>query len=159
MTQRHCPVCQVDVAPDRFGDCPDCGYSFEAAPEPAPHGRASGRGVDGSAVRAAPLILDEKHRGQLTGARLTIKREALVGRADGGGGQVDVDLSGFPENAVSRRHARLRPVGEEWQIQDLGSACGTFINGQRLGREFSALRPGDTLALGNLLFLVQFQQE
>lgn len=159
MTQHHCPICRTDVTPDRFGDCPDCGYSFETVPEPAPQERASGRDVAGSAARAAPLVLAEKRQGQLTGARLTIEREVLVGRADGGAGSVDIDLSSFPDNAVSRRHARLRPVGEEWQIQDLGSTCGTFVNGQRLGSAPSALRQGDTLALGNLLFLVQLQQE
>ncbi len=159
MTQRHCPVCQIDVSLDRFGDCPDCGYSFDAGPEPVSQECASGREVAGSTARTAPLILAEKRQGQLTGARLAIEREALVGRADAGAGPVDIDLSSFPDNAVSRRHARLRPVGEEWQIQDLGSACGTFVNGQRLGSAPSALRQGDTLALGNLLFLVQIQQD
>jgi hypothetical protein len=61
-----------------------------------------------------------------------------------------------PENAialrsktVSRRHARLTFVQERWLIEDLGSANGTFVNGEQV--PFGAARPlrhGDRIAVG-----------
>ena len=57
--------------------------------------------------------------------------------------------------AVSRRHAEVKPVlGFEspdskrfWQVGDLASANGTFLNGERL-REHRVLQHGDRIALG-----------
>ncbi|NJP10434.1 MAG: PrsW family intramembrane metalloprotease [Leptolyngbyaceae cyanobacterium RU_5_1] len=57
--------------------------------------------------------------------------------------------------SVSRRHAEITPVlGFEspdgmrfWQIRDLGSSNGTFLNGKRLG-ECQVLRIGDRVMLG-----------
>jgi pSer/pThr/pTyr-binding forkhead associated (FHA) protein len=53
---------------------------------------------------------------------------------------------------VSRRHAELSPVASsngqiQWQIRDLGSSNGIFVNGQRL-QGMQTLRSGDRLALG-----------
>jgi pSer/pThr/pTyr-binding forkhead associated (FHA) protein len=36
--------------------------------------------------------------------------------------------------AVSRRHAMMRRRGEGWDVVDLGSANGTFVNGWRVER-------------------------
>ena len=51
---------------------------------------------------------------------------------------------------VSRRHATIKVLGgapPRFRIADLGSANGTFLNGQKLVHE-SELRPGDTVELG-----------
>lgn len=52
-------------------------------------------------------------------------RELLVGR----GNQADLILN-RPE--ISRRHARLRSLGADTLLEDLGSANGTFVEGHRL---------------------------
>jgi pSer/pThr/pTyr-binding forkhead associated (FHA) protein len=53
-----------------------------------------------------------------------IDRELLIGR----GG---ADMSIY-DPTVSRRHAILRPVLEGVELEDLGSANGTLINGERV---------------------------
>ena len=37
-----------------------------------------------------------------------------------------------PDMRVSRQHARLWKAGEAWQIEDLGSNNGTFVNGAKI---------------------------
>ncbi|HEX6208576.1 MAG TPA: FHA domain-containing protein [Actinomycetota bacterium] len=47
---------------------------------------------------------------------------------------------------VSRQHARLYRQAGQWWISDLGSANGTWVNGQQV--EQSALSPGDRIQVG-----------
>lgn len=49
---------------------------------------------------------------------------------------------------ISRRHAVLIKAGGGWQIEDLDSANGTFVNGERLDERARALHDGDTLRFG-----------
>ncbi len=47
---------------------------------------------------------------------------------------------------VSRQHAEVHPVGDEYQLVDLGSTNGCKINGQRIERQI--LNDGDEIVLG-----------
>ena len=47
---------------------------------------------------------------------------------------------------ISRHHARLIRRDKQFFVEDLGSANGTFVNGERVGR--ALLTPEDTLSLG-----------
>ena len=66
-----------------------------------------------------------------------------------------VVLDPLEYRAVSRRHAEVKPVigfespdGKQfWQVGDLSSANGTFLNGERL-RDHRVLQAGDRIALG-----------
>jgi ABC-type multidrug transport system ATPase subunit len=81
--------------------------------------------------------------GSRAGARIVVARELLLGRAVDGAGRLDGD----PE--VSRQHARIRPDrAGRIVVEDVGSANGTFVNGERLS-EPRALMIGDTIQLGN----------
>ena len=72
---------------------------------------------------------------------------AIVGRARG----CDIQLD---DPFVSRRHARVLSRNVGTAIEDLGSANGLYVNGQRsLG--VTPLHPGDVLQLGGTLWLVQ----
>jgi pSer/pThr/pTyr-binding forkhead associated (FHA) protein len=49
------------------------------------------------------------------------------------------------DDAVSGQHARVSIVDDTIWLEDLGSAAGTYVNGQRIQRV--ALAPGDRFAI------------
>ncbi len=53
---------------------------------------------------------------------------------------------------ISRRHAELTPDDGQWYINDLDSANGTFVNGEKVS-EPTLLKTGDQLRTGSTLFL------
>jgi len=55
------------------------------------------------------------------------------------------------DTEVSRRHAEVRLIGETYQIFDLGSSNGTFLNGQPVRQ--APLQTGDRLQLGQSVLL------
>ncbi|MEM6284764.1 MAG: FHA domain-containing protein, partial [Chloroflexota bacterium] len=67
--------------------------------------------------------------------------------------KVDVDLEPYGGHAqgVSRRHARIRRVDNDWSIEDMGSSNGTYINGEKLEpNQPYLIADGDHLRLGQL---------
>ena len=68
----------------------------------------------------------------------------------------DCDLC-IPLKTVSRRHCQLNQNKEAVTIRDLGSRVGTFLNGKRI--EEAALKPGDYIRIGPLIFLLQIDGE
>lgn len=57
----------------------------------------------------------------------------------------DADLW-LGDDGVSRKHARLVKVGADFHVEDLGSANGTFVQGERITRQ--KLSDGDQIQLG-----------
>ncbi|MEN6407309.1 MAG: ATP-binding protein [Thermoguttaceae bacterium] len=55
------------------------------------------------------------------------------------------------DNEVSRHHAEIRRVENDYTISDLNSSNGTFVNGQRVRQH--DLQSGDQLQLGSTLML------
>ena len=56
---------------------------------------------------------------------------------------------------VSRQHALVISVApDKYQIQDLGSMNGTFVDGQRLGSDLVTLRPPSIIKMGSRVVLV-----
>ncbi|WP_373538452.1 FHA domain-containing protein [Chamaesiphon sp.] len=62
----------------------------------------------------------------------------------------DIDVSSFPcAEVVSRVHANIQLEGENYYIEDVGSANGTYINHNVLAKgNRHLLRPGDRIGLG-----------
>ena len=59
---------------------------------------------------------------------------------------------------ASSRHAEIRPMGEGFQIVDLGSTNGTFVNEQRLAPNIpQLLHPGDIIRIGDTRFTYEAQ--
>jgi signal transduction histidine kinase len=55
------------------------------------------------------------------------------------------------DNEVSRRHAEVRPVDDAYRVVDLGSANGTYLNGQAIDQ--APLKSGDQLRIGQTVML------
>ncbi len=49
--------------------------------------------------------------------------------------------------AVSRKHAGIRQVNGNYELADLGSTNGVYVNGQRVPKK--NLEPGDIIRIGN----------
>jgi FHA domain/Double zinc ribbon len=62
----------------------------------------------------------------------------------------EIDVSNFPcAEVVSRVHANIRAEGENYYIEDIGSANGTYINHNILAKgNRHLLRAGDRIGLG-----------
>jgi RND superfamily putative drug exporter len=80
--------------------------------------------------------------GNARGQRMLLEKEFVIGRSEGEEGRLGDDRE------ISRRHARIkRDGGGHLTIEDLGSANGTWVNGERI-REPQRLAPGDTIRVG-----------
>jgi pSer/pThr/pTyr-binding forkhead associated (FHA) protein len=81
--------------------------------------------------------------GTAPGRRLTLRDELVIGRRVSGEGRLSDD------HELSRRHARVaRDASGRLTIEDLGSANGTFVNGERVrGRQ--VLNVGDSVRIGS----------
>jgi RsiW-degrading membrane proteinase PrsW (M82 family) len=82
---------------------------------------------------------------------LTTTQELVIGREPSC--QIYLDSTGT-YGMVSRRHTAVRPLPTSsssyprWDVCDLNSANGTYVNGQRL-QGCRELQPGDRIKLGN----------
>lgn len=120
-------------------------------------------GGDAEGVRRQAAS-DERSR-PAVGAKLIIQRggkvgkefpisgtEAMIGRWDADGGIFpDVDLDqDDPEAKVSRRHAKIQFMNNQYFIEDLGSTNGTFVNrGPRMAPGAKQpLKNGDEIIVG-----------
>jgi FHA domain len=92
-------------------------------------------------------------RGKSAGKQFALgKNGSEIGRWDADGGVFpDVDLdSDDPEAKVSRKHARISVQNGQYEIEDLGSTNGTFVNrGPRLKPgQHQPLNDGDEIIVG-----------
>jgi pSer/pThr/pTyr-binding forkhead associated (FHA) protein len=88
-------------------------------------------------------------RGPAAGTKFTMDGDVVtVGRHP----QSDIFLNDI---TVSRRHAELRRQGTRYEVTDLGSLNGTYVNRARV--DSSVLSSGDELQIGKfrLLFLAK----
>ncbi|MBK7859496.1 MAG: FHA domain-containing protein [Archangiaceae bacterium] len=63
-------------------------------------------------------------------------------------GRASVSELRLQHPSISRRHAMVTRIAEQFYVKDLGSQNGTFINKERIATEIEIF-PGDTVALGN----------
>ena len=78
-------------------------------------------------------------KGPLAGQRLELDAELVIGRE---GAAVTIE-----DSELSRRHAAVRPVLGGFEVEDLGSLNGTFVNGNRINVP-TRVGGGDSIKLG-----------
>jgi hypothetical protein len=146
--------------------CTECGASLLQVERRGETTASLGQRLAELEVPNAPTVVPVPEHAQSQALRLTIinsgrslsltaARPLLVGRQDPARGVYpDVDLStdGGYDAGVSRRHARLWQQSDGYVLEDLQSANGTFINGQRLTANLpTKVRSGDEIGFGTLL--------
>ncbi len=166
----ECPSCGRQHRPGTLF-CSECGvYLPTGGPlrtEPLPEEElpasranpwATGEGEEAEGTQAAVLritMLDSKRQVQLP-----VVSEIYLGRLDAAHGifpDLDLTADGGLEFGVSRRHAKIHQKGNRFFIEDVGSANGTFLNGQRLTPYLPhPLQSGDKVQLGRLRLTVEF---
>jgi len=136
-------------APTPFYDKTEAVGGGYVAPQPPPPQPSVGAPLDGGTVilSRGPKM---EHEALLIDRRANrnydlTKPEMRLGRA----AENDIRLD---SEKVSRRHALIILEDDTFYIQDLGSANGTFVNGERV-YDRTALHSGDEVKLGNLTFL------
>ena len=112
-------------------------------PAPAP-ARSPGPTMVVSPGAAGELLVTS---GPDAGQRFPLGPSLQIGRADDN--QVVLH-----DNQISRRHAVISFTGAGYVITDLGSANGTWVNGQRIAQP-TALRPGDNIRIGTNQLVLQ----
>lgn len=109
--------------------------------------RSHGRGPEGET--------DEKHHfdwmitaesGPLEGLAFGIPESLILGRA------LDCELTVISSH-ISRRHARLHIADGQLTVEDLGSANGTFVNGEKT-EGITMLHHGDELDFQGVRFRI-----
>lgn len=115
------------------------------------------------AHRSTPAELKERIEAELGGMPFLVYRDAaerqVLLELEAGrdrytvGRRADSDLAIAWDGEVSRLHAQLERVGQEWTLVDDGlSRNGSFVNGERVnGRQ--RLQDGDRLCFGSTLVL------
>jgi hypothetical protein len=73
---------------------------------------------------------------------LSSQRSLVLGREE----DCDIVIDEKLYNGVSRHHAKLQPAGNGWQICDLNSTNGTYVNRRRI-QGCQQLRNGDRIQL------------
>lgn len=106
---------------------------------------AVGSGVHRDLPSGAAMLVVHRGPGEGTEYSLAPSSEVIiVGRAE----ECDVFLD---DVTVSRRHAEFRHGAQGWNLQDVGSLNGTYVNRVRV--EDQKLRGGDEVQIGKFRFI------
>ncbi len=108
------------------------------APKSRPRPQATAGGGAGAGEGGRPRL--KGMTGPWAGQQFDISKARLVvGRV----APADIVLE---DDSVSRKHAEIVRAGSQVSVRDLGSANGTFVNGEQVSE--APLAPGDTLRFG-----------
>ncbi len=168
----ECPNCGRKHRPGTLF-CTECGVYLptggplgtEPIPErDLPKARAQAWGTESEQEQAEQPSAVLRVRVLSTGRQIQLPsgEDVRVGRLDAAHGIFpDVDLTpdrGL-EGGVSRRHCKIYEENGEYFVEDLGSANGTFLDGERLTPYLPhMLQDGDRLQLGRVELEVVVQR-
>ncbi|RSS98966.1 MULTISPECIES: ABC transporter ATP-binding protein/permease [Streptomyces] len=114
---------------------------------PQQQGGGAGGGIPAQQAAAAPGYAGD-HRSPTTFHQIAVGRVMRIGRA------LENELV-VSDLQVSRHHAEFRSTGGRFEIHDLGSHNGTYVNGQPLPKSGTALLgPNDIVGVGHSTFKI-----
>jgi len=93
---------------------------------------------------SAVLVVTE---GPAAGQRFELDSEVVLGREG-------VSATIADDSELSRRHAAVRPAAGGFEVEDLGSRNGTFVNGQKI-EGATRLSGGDTIKIGQTVLALE----
>ncbi|MCC2959343.1 FHA domain-containing protein [Massilia sp. IC2-278] len=144
----------ADTGADTDADTVDAPAAAPREPDAGMPGRSRRNTVVGGSFAAPeagrPSALLLCMNGLLQGQRLPIEHANVrLGASPAN----ELVLSG--DEFVSREHASIRYDAGHLYLQDLDSANGTYLNGQRVGSSAMPLAPGDQIRLGRTTLQLQ----
>lgn len=164
----RCPFCGH---PNREGDffCEDCGQPIhrdalkahrDTQEVPQDEANPTMKSNWGTSQFSGDMVILLHVRDSAEPIEIRINGNLVIGRIDADvQQQPDLDLTAFGalEKGVSRRHAILMREAGALSIIDIGSANGTYLNGQRIApQQPRVLRDGDEIRFGKLLTHLYF---
>src|SRR5216683_2789448 len=136
--------------------CSRCGWSGPAGQANCPR---CGQPLN-SAADVEPTLVQTSSRPvlllKLLGGELPPEEWEIEGVPVGIGRLDDSDIT-LPHRSVSRHHARIVPSSNGYEVEDLGSTNGTWLNDKPLNDRV-ALSDGDSLMVGDIPLVIELIQ-
>lgn len=104
------------------------------------------RRLSSASEDATPALLAVVQGGVVARSSVALREQVLVGRDPTSSLAVD-------DASLSRSHFAIREQGRAWEVEDLGSRNGTFLDGQRV-RAPREVRAGSVIRAAASMFLV-----
>ena len=168
----ECPSCGRKHRPGTLF-CSECGVYLPTggplrteplAEEELPISRANPWASEAVEERSEGTLIPLRIKVQPTGRQVQLPptAEVHIGRLDAAHGifpDLDLTPDGGLEGGVSRHHCKIHQREFTYLVEDVGSANGTFLNGQRLTPYLPhVLKDEDELQLGSIILRAIIQE-
>ena len=164
---KPCPICKTENAPTALS-CQNCGALLDGAPTNVIAVPES----SGGPASSLNAFIDEKLipadgvgiyiAGGTKPYYVSIYKELIIGREADATLESVLDLSDLDTFAmgVSRRHAKIRRVGPGFEVIDLASRNGTWLNAERLSpNKAYPVASGSQLRVGQMRLLIVYKPQ
>jgi hypothetical protein len=166
VTEKVCPVCMTSNTPEALL-CRKCGARLDD-PSAPPTGTTEVGSLPAELLKdwaikdAKPPEsgIDFYIEGRYYPVHIDPKGEFVLGRKTGKTSEILLDLAPFRGYAlgVSRRHTVIRRMGNGYEVMDLGSVNGSWLNEERLTpHAHHPLPSGSHLRLGRMRLFVLYK--
>ena len=169
---KFCPSCKLANPVDAIL-CEYCGRPFDSSVENylrtmqiKRETKALSKDLEAKEASQTRLVPSEGIAifiiGQPKPVDIRLEKEFFVGRLTETTEEKVVDLTAYDAFAlgVSRRHLMVRRVGNGYEVVDLSSRNGTWVNGETLVPQAPfPIQSGSQIRLGNLRLVVSFRQQ
>lgn len=170
-SRKPCPICQTENLPEALA-CQNCGATLEGAPTNVVAIPESQNGQANSLIQNLKSYLDEDLIPEdgvgihIAGGRkpyyVSIYKELIIGREADATLEAVLDLSDLDAftMGVSRRHAKIRRSANGFEVVDLASRNGTWLNAERLiANKPYPFASGSQLRVGQMRMLIVYKTQ